>query len=465
MKKRFDRFRRSLPTRLLFVFMVVCCCVVILLIATLARGLSSQWNDGIKPHLNQYLSYVNADIGNPPDISRAEELAKILPINIYIDGPQTRYSSTGVPLNLEELHFDGPRGRRRDRNQHDRSWHDRSPHDQVPSTAVESLSFGELDDRTVLRNQLGEYTVYYEVLHGNAQAHRSGVVWSAILWLLIILAGGYWVIGRMLKPVQEIKYGVKLMGRGELSYRVPIRSDNDLGELSGSINQMAEDIESMLDAKRQLLLAVSHELRSPLTRAKVAVQLLEESSIQASIAEDLTEMQNLISEILEAERMNGPHTTLNRTNTNLAVLIRSVAEEFSGTHVRIELDSPLPDMALDETRIRLLLRNLIGNAITHSYNANVPPLITAEFQTLTLQIAVQDFGDGIANEHLAHLTEPFYRADSSRARATGGFGLGLYLCKLIARAHGGTLLINSAIGEGSTMIVELPFSGDNKSAG
>lgn len=454
MKKLFNRFRRSLPTRLLFVFIVVCFCVVILLIATLARGFSSQWDGGIKPHLNQYLSYVNADIGNPPDIARAEELAKILPINIYIDGPEQRYSSTSVPLDLEELSFERPRGR----------WRDRNPHDKAASTMAESFSFGELDHRTVLRNQLGEYTVYFEVLHGDAAAHRTAVIWRAMGWLLVILAVGYWVIRRMLKPVQDIKHGVMCMGQGELNYRVPVRSDNDLGELVGSINQMAGDIEGMLDAKRQLLLAVSHELRSPLTRAKVAVSMLEESNTQASIAEDLTEMQNLISEILEAERMNGPHATLNRTTTKVERLIRSVAEEFTGTALRIELDTPLPDMALDEMRIRMLLRNLISNATTHSHSADFPPVISAGLQDQTLQLGVQDFGEGIAAEHLAHLTEPFYRADASRTRTTGGFGLGLHLCRLIAEAHGGKLVISSVPGEGSTMAVELPLYGDNKAA-
>jgi signal transduction histidine kinase len=452
MKKLFSHFKRSLPTRLLFVFIVVCFCVVILLIATLARGFSSQWEGGIKPHLNQYLSYVNADIGNPPDISRAEELARILPINIYIDGPEQQYSSTGVPLDLEELSFEQPRGRRSDQG----------PHRRVASTEVESFSFGELDDRTVLRNQLGEYTVYFEVLHGNAEAHRSGVIWRALWWLLAILAFSYWVIRRMLKPVQDIKYGVKRMGRGELNYRVPVRSANDLGELVGNINQMAEDIEGMLDAKRQLLLAVSHELRSPLTRAKVAVNMLEESDTQASIAEDLTEMQNLISEILETERMNGPHATLNRTTINPKILIRSVAEEFAGTALHIELDTSIPDMALDEARIRLLVRNLISNAITHSHNTDFPPVVTADFQDQTLRFEVRDFGEGIAEEHLMHLTEPFYRADASRARATGGFGLGLHLCRLIAEAHGGKLVISSVPGEGSTMAVELPLCCNNK---
>ncbi len=440
-----NRLKHSLPARLLLVFVTVCFCVVALIIATLMHGFGSQWDGGIKPHLNQYLNYVNADIGNPPDITRAEELAKILPLNIYIEGPEQQYSSTGISLDLEKLKFE---------KQH-RRWGNKK-NNRLEESGLSTLSFGELDDRTVLRNQLGEHTVYFEVLHRDARAHGSGAIVRAMFWLLLILAGSFWFIRRMLRPVQDVKIGVKRMGQGELDYRVPVRADNDLGELAGSINNMAEGIDGLLDAKRQLLLSLSHELRSPLTRAKIAVQMLDKSKTSESIDEDLSEMQSLISEILEAERINGQHAALNRIILSPTDLIHASAEEFPEADLKLELQPRLPKMALDETRIRLLLRNLINNALTHSQNAENPPVVSAKSQGNVLEISVKDFGAGIAEEHIAHLTEPFYRADASRTRSTGGFGLGLHLCKLIAEAHGGELHITSKFGEGSTMSVSLP---------
>jgi len=107
-------------------------------------------------------------------------------------------------------------------------------------------------------------------------------------------------------------------------------------------------------------------------------------------------------------------------------------------------------MALDPTRIKLMLRNLISNAITHSQNAVQAPKVSASFLDGVLELEVRDFGEGIAAEHLPHLTEPFYRADASRTRSTGGFG---------AEAHGGSLSISSILGEGSSMRVELPVAG------
>ena len=447
MKAITHHFKRSLPTRLLLVFIVVCLCIIALLAVTLARGFGTQWEGGIRPHLNQYLSYVNQDIGNPPDFARAEQLASRLPINIYIQGPK-EYSSTGFPLDTSELEFHDERSR----------WNKRKEVREYLNQNNRTLSFGELNDRTVLRNQLGEYTVYFEVLHGNASAHGSGFIWRALLWLVAILALSYWFLRRMLKPVQDIKLGAQRMGSGEFDYRVPVRADNDLGELAGSLNHMAGDIEGMLDAKRQLLLALSHELRSPLTRAKIAVQMLAQSNTQQSIDDDLNEMQALISEILEAERMNGRHAALNRENIDPTVLLANVVAEFTETPIEQTVSSDLPKMPLDETRMKLMLRNLIGNAITHSKNADRAPQVSASFQENSLVIEIRDFGDGIAEEHLSRLTEPFYRADASRTRSTGGFGLGLHLCKLIAEAHGGALRISSTLGEGSCMRIQLPMT-------
>ena len=212
----------------------------------------------------------------------------------------------------------------------------------------------------------------------------------------------------------------------------------------------------MLDAKRQLLLGVSHELRSPLTRATIATELLDESTNRSRIQEDLREMETLITEILETERMNSRHSVINRTPINLEHIVHSVLQELPETRISTDIESGLPDVNLDETRIRLLLRNLVNNAVKHGGNASTPPTIKIRGGTKNLIIEVSDSGPGIPEEHLSRVTEPFYRVDPSRTRATGGFGIGLYLCKLISEAHGGSLSISSAIGEGTHVTIVLP---------
>ena len=441
------RFKRSLSARLLFVFVIASLIVTILVVRLLVHAIGSQWQGNIRPHLEQYLAYVNTDIGHPPDQRRAEKLAQNLPLNIYILGEDQDYSSTGVPLDVSDLRFRRNTGNLRINPDSDQKG------DQWPADV--KLSIGGNDDRTVLRAEVGNYQVYYELDKRNRPL-RDPVFGRTLIAILIILTLCYFLIRRMLRPVHDIQTGARRIGQGELDYRVPVRANNDLGELAGSVNTMAGDIEKMLDAKRQLLLAVSHELRSPLTRATVATALLDESTNRTRIQEDLREMELLITEILETERMNSPHAALNYSEVDLEQLVHSVLDEFPDDRIAGTVDAGIPKTVLDETRIRLLLRNLLSNAIKHGANAIEPPELAVSEDGDNIVIEVSDSGPGIPVEHLSRLMEPFYRVDPSRTRATGGFGIGLYLCKVIAETHGGTLSINSAAGEGTTVTAVLP---------
>jgi signal transduction histidine kinase len=104
----------------------------------------------------------------------------------------------------------------------------------------------------------------------------------------------------------------------------------------------------------------------------------------------------------------------------------------------------LPTMMLDRTRIRLLLRNLLDNALRHSEGVPQPPEIDLSPEGAGVRITVRDHGPGVPDDQLPHLAQPFYRPDAARERATGGVGLGLYLCKLVAQAHGGTFTVRNA---------------------
>lgn len=427
---------------MLLLFALTSLLIVVLLVSTLFSAIGSQWRYGIAPHIEQYLDYVNEDLGYPPDQARAGALAEKLRINIYITGPDTEFSTNGKQLNLDDLEF-------RDRRHSHRKHSDKS-------AKKPRINIGEHNDRTVLRNNSGDYNVYYELNHRHARSRHKDRLWLPLTLLGGILGGCYLIIRRMLRPVQDIKQAVRAMGAGELGTRVPVRSNNDLGQLSGSINTMASDIEKLLNAKRQLLLGASHELRTPVTRAKIATQMLEESSHQQSIVDDLDEMESLISDILESERVTGGHSALNIAEVNIQELVNTVIEELHCADlITTEFTADLPVLQADATRLRLLLRNLISNALKHGQGER-PPVVQVDTADNNLRLAVTDYGPGIAEEHLARLTEPFYRADASRTRATGGFGLGLHISELIVQAHGGSLQFSSMPGTGTTVTVLLP---------
>ncbi|MCL4152569.1 UNVERIFIED_CONTAM: hypothetical protein GTU68_014946, partial [Idotea baltica] len=150
-------------------------------------------------------------------------------------------------------------------------------------------------------------------------------------------------------------------------------------------------------------------------------------------------MENLISNILESERMKTGHAALQRESFSLPQQIESVVEEMQADNVIVNADVTMPPVIADETRLRILFRNLIGNAIAHNEDKMAPVNVEVSSNQEWVHVSVIDSGGGIAPEHIEKVTEPFYRTDASRTRATGGFGLGLHLAKLIAQAHGGSL--------------------------
>lgn len=445
------RLKRSITARLLAVFIVTSVLLIAVLFVVIAHGFSQQWRVNARPHMEQYLDFISAEIGNPPSEDSARALADRLPVNIYIVGPDKNYSTNGEILDFEEHTFRSP------------SRHSNRALKHI-SNKPGRIEFSGDEDRTLLRSVVGDYQVFYELAHRNKANQRRNFILPALLCVLGFLSICFLIIRRMLRPVRDIKFGVKQMGTGDLAYRVPVRHDNDLGELAVSINTMAADIEQMLDAKRQLLLGASHELRSPLTRAKVALQLMEESKERQLLQDDLEEMENLISSILESERMKSGHASLQLQSVDLHTLVQSVIQETQAENVLVKCESTLPNLQLDETRIRIMLRNLIGNAVIHRGEQNPEVVVKLISSDDTVRIIVRDSGAGIAPEHVKHVTEPFYRTDESRTRSTGGFGLGLHLAKLIAEAHGGSLAIDSHTintiepGEttGTHVTVELP---------
>jgi signal transduction histidine kinase len=157
-------------------------------------------------------------------------------------------------------------------------------------------------------------------------------------------------------------------------------------------------------------------------------------------------MRDLITDLLESERLATGHAALQTERVDLGALARELlATQFAQADVTLQVDESLGPVQADPTRVRLLLRNLIDNALRHSAGAAQPPLLElAREADGQLRVSVRDHGPGVSEEQLARLAEPFYRADSARQRSTGGVGLGLYLCRLVAQAHGGTLSLRNA---------------------
>ncbi len=457
--------RKSLSLRLLGIFILIAVVMIFLLTQLFSRGLGSQWQNNIQPHLIQYLGYIHNDVGNPPNHDSALALSQRLPVNIYIYKQNIlEYSTNNKSLDFSAINFrQTPSHRFRDTHRKLSSKQAGEQRDRKSARKYLALppdhAFGRDNRVSYLRVQQDEHTLYYE-LRRNVGKSRYGdhFIW-ALLGLASMLLLSYFIIKRQLSPIQKIKSGVSQMSQGDLEHRIAVKGDDDLAQLGHSINDMANRIESMLDAKSDLLIAVSHELRSPLARSRIATEMLPDSTNKQRIAEDLEEMENLIHEIMESERLQH-HTDLHYQTIDLVKVVQEVVETNADV-IELKTEESNIKAELDESRLRILLRNLVNNALQHG-EATPAKKIKISLSKLNSEAIIQvtDSGPGIAEEHIDKIVEPFYRPDESRSRSTGGFGMGLNLVKRIAQAHGGSMNITSQVvsPSGTSVEIRLPLN-------
>lgn len=402
------RWRHSIKWRLVTLFLLLALATTAVFLFGMQRIVQGGWQGYVKPLVADYVDRLAAEIGSPPDMQRALAIAQRLPISVRIEGPAVQYDSRP----------ERGRGWRSEREDH-----------------------GVGDGLSLTRNTADGHRITFDLASPVPTQRPRTLGWFTLAALLGLTALAYLQVRKLLRPLDEIGAGVEAYGRGDFTQPIAVRRHDELGDLATRINTMASGLEGMLDAKRALLLAISHELRSPLTRARVNAELVEEGDARDALLRDLGEMRDLIIDLLESERLAGGHAALQAEALDLGPWLHEVVkEQFGDAQITLAIDPAVGTLRADPVRLRLLLRNLVDNALRHSAQAAWPPELFATVQgNDRVALGVRDFGPGVSPEELAHLAEPFYRADSARQRATGGVGLGLYLCRLVALAHGGAL--------------------------
>ena len=421
---------QSLIFRILLYFLISALAVALVLGWNFASRIKPRFENEVLPNLAQYIQYLVNDVGTPPDLNRAKSLADKLPFEMRIEGPGVDWASTIGLRAIDHYHF------------HNAPY----PYQQY------HISRRHRDHLLLVESGDFQYLFAVDSSFHSGSRDRH--------WLLFVLLGGillllYFVIRRLFQPLEEITQHLKKIGSGDLDRNLDIKGTSEIAQLGHGINQMSVEIKSMLESKTGLLLAISHELRSPLTRMRVNLELLEDNPIQATLIQDVQEMEDLVSGILESERLNTRHAVLNLTHFDLAGVIPPIIKRYF-KHCPIETELASEDVYMDEVRIRLLIKNLIDNACRYSNDTDQPVMIAVKSLDDKIELSVTDHGPGVRAEEITRLTEPFYRTDAGRLRKTGGYGLGLYLCKLIVEAHQGRLDIQSNSGQGLHVIAVFP---------
>jgi signal transduction histidine kinase len=307
-------------------------------------------------------------------------------------------------------------------------------------------------------------------------------IFVLLLVMPLALGAGYLLARRLTRRLERLTAATGALAAGQLDQRVEIDSQDELGRLSSDFNQMAARLaereraladaaaqaEALLRANKRLVADVSHELRNPLATLRGYLEALEQSHGDKLPSGDMHVIRNetqrlttLVEDLFTVARAEAQQLPLTITSVDVGALARSLAATLAPLARRerqielvTEIPADLPLAQADQTRLEQVLRNLAQNALRYTQPGGIVVLAAqADAQSVTLQVA--DTGVGIAPDELGLVFERFYRGDSSRARETGGAGLGLALVKELVEAMGGSVAVESEVGRGSVFRVVL----------
>ena len=424
----FNKIIRSVFTKLLVVIILTGICIN-LVVGGFFIHLRNQFVGPFHKNVVQYLNYLIADMGKPPTLERAREIARESFLEIRYESPDLSWTTSDELPTFFKGRF-------------------------VPWRQNPDVRYGKYRGRHVIEvdKETGRF-IFGASSRLPVERARHRLLILMLVLLTAILTVAFFVIRYILRPVKWLNTGVQEVSRGNLKHRVPLKKSDELRDLAAAFNNMTERIRDMLHSKEQLLLDVSHELRTPVTRMKVALEFLEDSQAKQSLQADIEEMEKMVSEILETARRQHKYENLKKQRTNLVDLLKQTVTAFDNQPPGIEIVDIAPGMTVevDAEQIKTVFENVFNNAIKYSQPDGEPIRVSCEKQESFAVIRVTDKGIGIPEEELAHIFEPFYRVDKSRTKDTGGYGLGLSLCKTIMEAHGGKIEVQSSPEKGTTI--------------
>jgi signal transduction histidine kinase len=286
------------------------------------------------------------------------------------------------------------------------------------------------------------------------------------LWIIgVVVLLCYGFARHLTSPVERLQRVVDRFGRGDFSVRAESRRRDELGQLARTFNQMADRIQTLLAAERRLLQDVSHELRSPLARLGVAVELARSGDgreeLLDRIQKEADRLNALVGELLQVTRAEGdPSQQVNepvRLDELLTAVVYDTSIEAQAKQCELTLRAPEPLAALgDEELLRRAIENVIRNGIRYAPDGTSIEIELSRAGA-SARVAVRDYGPGVPDESLTRIFDAFYRVDSDRNRSSGGVGLGLAIARRAIELHKGTLRAENAQ-PGLRVNIELPLA-------
>ena len=323
-----------------------------------------------------------------------------------------------------------------------------------------------LDSRTRVAVIVGRLT---SEIQDMLSIFRVIIIYSALAVVLLAGVGGMFLANQTLQPVDHITDIAREIGEGDLSRRINIQSEDELGRLASTLNRMIARLEEAFQKQRQFAADASHELRTPLAIIQAESSLaLDKKRTQVEyrrsldlVSQEVTYMSEIIGKLLLLARNDAGIEPLNLQEVNVKDLFTELSSDVEALAqekgVAFNL-GPMDNLTVkgDRFRLRQLFLNILDNAIRYTPSGGTVSSLLVRKNGSAL-VSISDTGMGIPAEDLPFIFDRFYRVDKARSRPDGGLGLGLAIASSIAKLHGGGIEVESQVGKGSTFQITLPL--------
>jgi signal transduction histidine kinase len=302
----------------------------------------------------------------------------------------------------------------------------------------------------------------------SASINRS-LLLGGSLAIIIALILIFFLSRRITSPIGVLSKAARRLGRGDLSQRVQLRGEGEVAALAQAFNSMAADLEHAEQLRRNLVADVAHELRTPLSNIQGYLEAIRDGVMKPdaatilSLNEEVALLSRLVNELQDLSLAEAGELKLVYQAEDITKLVKQAVTpwkpQLATKEISLSFDLPdnLPLVSIDWQRVNQVLHNLLENAVAHTGKGGAITVAAAK-QGDWVEVSVSDTGEGIPAEDLPNIFERFFRVDRSRARATGGSGLGLTIARRLVEAHGGKIAVQSKLGKGSRFSFTLPIA-------
>lgn len=274
-----------------------------------------------------------------------------------------------------------------------------------------------------------------------------------VLATVLVVAVSFWTVHRMTRPLRRFADAAERIGLDVRSPPLPETGSRELRNATRAFNRMQGRLRRFVDDRTMMLAAISHDLRTMLTRLKLRAEFIDDAEQQQKAIADLDEMQSMLDSTLAFARDDAADES--RTQTDIATLVRSLCDDMADAGETVTCHGPdRLSYVCAPGAIKRAVQNLLVNAVKYGGEASVK----VSDESDRIDITVSDKGPGIPGDRREDVFRPFYRLENSRNRETGGSGLGLAVARSIARRHGGDIVFEDAVGTGLIARLSLPHT-------